>query len=91
MFISMNIDKLDIILDVKGVERWGEVLPQSLRTRSQQGQDMKTRSIMGIHDMGTQPAHTQALSYLIHWQSLQNPLNPSHLPIHHHKLNIYLQ
>jgi hypothetical protein len=25
MFISMNIGKLDIILDVKGVERWGEV------------------------------------------------------------------
>jgi len=24
MFISMNIDKLDIILDVKRVERWGE-------------------------------------------------------------------
>jgi hypothetical protein len=29
---------------------------------------------MGIHDMGAQPAHTQALSYLIHWQPLQKPI-----------------
>jgi len=45
-----------------GRRRRGEAyLPESLGPGSQQGQDMKARSIVGVHNMGPQTPHAQAL------------------------------
>lgn len=66
----LQIRQKRVVGEEESVRSESFLVPEGLRAGSQQWQCMKAGTIVGVHNMGSQPSHAQALSELIHWQCL---------------------